>query len=401
MRVLAINYEYPPIGGGGGVVFQQICEELATRHDVEVITSGYGDLPDIEHRGRLIIHRVPVVLRTDKATATMPSMLSFWPSSQRYGGRLLAARPFDVINSHFVVPSGPSADTLARRFGLPHVLSIHGGDIYDPSKTMSPHKLPLVRGMIRRLLGKADRVVAQSTNTADNARRYYDVKRDIDVIPLGIEPTPQPEKDKAALRREMDLPEDAFVISTVGRLVERKKVDQLIDALAAMGRPEARLVVIGDGPKKQAWAQHAQQLGVEDRVELRGFVEHGDKYKLLAASDVLASTSEHEGFGLVFLEAMDQGLPVVAYDHGGQTDFLTDGVTGGVVPLGDTRRFASTLAGLAEDPGRCQQIGQANRELAADYYIQRCADQYEALMVQAIEAKGNRDVRPAAAATAT
>ena len=81
----------------------------------------------------------------------------------------------------------------------------------------------------------------------------------------------------------------------------------------------------------QRFAQRAAELGVAQRVHLLGQVSEADKYAALAIADAFVSTSQHEGFGLVFLEAMACGLPVVCYDRGGQTDFLTSGETGFVV----------------------------------------------------------------------
>lgn len=380
MKLLTFCYEYPPLGGGGGVVFKQIVDVLAQRHAVTVITSGYGDLPAEEVIGNLRIIRVPVLLRRSLATATMPSMLSYWPASQRRGKRLLRDERFDLINSHFVVPSSPSADALARWFKIPHVLSIHGGDIFDPSKRSSPHRLPIVRGLVRRLLTRADRVVAQSNNTADNARRYYQLDRPVDVIPLGIVPAGR----VAADRGKLEVAADRFVMVTVGRLVARKAVDDLLHVVAAMDDPKDLLVVVGDGPKREQWQSLAGQLGVAERVRFVGRVWEDEKQRWLAASDVFVSTSQHEGFGLVFLEAMDQGLPVVAYNHGGQTDFLVDGKTGGLVPLGRTQAFAESVRRLKTDQTLRKACGDHNRRHVQQFYIDRCAARYEALFEQVV-----------------
>ena len=375
MRILAFNYEYPPLGGGGGVVFAQIMAELAQRHDVLVVTSAYSGLPRQEIHGRLEIQRVPVVARTGLSTATMPSMLSYWPSSTWRGVRLARRRKFDIINSHFAVPSAPSADMVARWFGIPHVLSIHGGDIFDPSKRMSPHRLPVVRGFVSKLLKRADCVVAQSTDTADNARRYYRPDRSIEIIPLGIVPSAV----KAVPRSALGLGEDRFVMVTVGRLVARKNLEDLLHVLAQRGEDRDLLVAIGDGPKRAQLQALATSLGLEARVRFEGRVEEERKQQLLAASDAFVSTSEHEGFGLVFLEAMDRGLPVVAYDRGGQRDFLSDGVTGGLVPLRNRDAFAAAIARLHVDTAYRARCAEHNRTAVKQYYIGACAAQYEAL----------------------
>lgn len=375
MRILAFNYEYPPLGGGGGVAFKRIAEALAQRHHVTVITSLFRGLERYESRGNLRIVRVPVLMRRTRCTASMPSLVSYWPSSWLEGRRLLRREPFDVINSHFAVPSSPAAHQLARRFGLPHVLSMHGGDIFDPSKLTSPHWLPGIRPLVRHLLKSADRLVAQSRNTADNARRLYGVDRAIDLIPLGITPG----RVSRMPRGQLGIEPDRFVIATVGRLVARKRLEDLLHILAAMNDPRDLLLVIGDGPKCAEWQALAHQLGVADRVRFTGYVDDNERNTLLAAADLFASTSQHEGFGLVFLEAMDQGLPIIAYDHGGQSDFLQDGRTGALVPFGWRDRFIVALQQLKQSPELRRRCAQFNRQRVRDFYIDRCARLYENL----------------------
>jgi glycosyltransferase involved in cell wall biosynthesis len=149
--------------------------------------------------------------------------------------------------------------------------------------------------------------------------------------------------------------------------------------LAQSNEKQDLLVVIGDGPKRAEWQALAKSLGLDDRVRFEGRVDEERKQHLLAASDAFVSTSEHEGFGLVFLEAMDRGLPVVAYDRGGQRDFLSDGVTGGLVPLRDRNAFAAAIGRLRADSAYRARCAEHNRSAVKKYYIGACAAQYEAL----------------------
>ena len=183
--VLIVSYEYPPLGGGGGVIIEGLAEELAKQIDVTVLTSGRAGLPESEKRDRLEIARVPVWMRRADATASLVSMLSFYPLGLRRGTELLRSRRFDLVHSSFAVPSGPSGLRLARRAGIPHVLSVQGGDIYDPSKRLSPHRTPGLRQTVRWVIQGSDRVVADSTDIARRTREIY-VDRQIDVIPLAF-----------------------------------------------------------------------------------------------------------------------------------------------------------------------------------------------------------------------
>jgi glycosyltransferase involved in cell wall biosynthesis len=387
VRILFCNYEYPPLGGGGGVVMAALARELAKRHAVTVLTSRALDLPAESLEGGVRIVRVPVFFRRELPTANLASMLAYLPMGMMRGAGLARDGGFDVINTHFVVPSGPVGHVLARRFKVPNVLSVHGGDLYDPSKSSSPHRHPWLRAPIRHLLNKADALVGQSRNTLDNVVNIYGVHRASHLIPLGIE---RPPAAGTATRRAFGIPDDAFVVVTVGRVVARKATTQLVKALCAAQRPRMHLLVIGDGPDAAAVRGAALAAGVADRLHLAGQVSEERKYQALSVADAFVSASQHEGFGLVFLEAMAFGLPIVCYDHGGQTDFLRDGETGYVVPLNDQERFARALQALNDDPGSRETMAAANRRLVEGYFIDRCADRYEELFEGAIRSHKER-----------
>ncbi len=330
MRILFCNYEYPPLGGGGGVVNAALAEELAKRHEVTILTSQGRDLPPESVEGGVRIVRVPVFFRGRQATASMASMLAFLPMGFLGGRRLLRQGTFDVLNTHFVLPSGPVGSALARAGQLPHVISLHGGDIYDISKWTSPHRHPVLRMWVRRLLRRADCVVANSRNTIENAKTYYLPELQAVRIPLGIQHPPQVE---AGSRAAYGCGDDDVLLVTVGRLVARKGLPELLDLVEGLSDPKVKLLIMGSGPAEQPLKQAVRSKGLEEQILFLGRVSERDKFRVLLMSDVFVSTSHHEGFGIVFLEAMTARLPVVCYDHGGQTDFLEDGVTGHLVPL--------------------------------------------------------------------
>ncbi|MDQ3840725.1 MAG: glycosyltransferase family 4 protein, partial [Thermoproteota archaeon] len=174
MRILFCNYEYPPLGGGGGIVNALLAEELAKQHEVTVLTSQGLGLPGEREENSVRVIRVPVLFRRKQATANIPSMLAYLPMGILAGKRLLKNTHYDVINTHFVLPTGPVGRALSRFAKIPQVLSVHGGDLYDPSKWLSPHRHGILRVWVRRLLQNADRIVGQSRNTLDNVRKFYD-----------------------------------------------------------------------------------------------------------------------------------------------------------------------------------------------------------------------------------
>jgi len=391
MNILVVVYEYPPVGGGGGFVARGICEYLAGEgHGITVITSHFRGLEKSENVNGVEVIRVPVAMRRKLEVASLPSMLSYAPAGILRGMRILKQRRFDVIHTHFAIPSGPSGYVLSKLFHIPDVLSLHGGDVYDPSKSRSPHRTFLLFQTVRAMMNAADRLVAQSTDTRDNARRYYGIKREIDVIPLGIRPPSFVRRS----RRELALEPDEFVFCTVGRLIRRKNLEESLLILAELkDLIRFRFVIIGEGPERPTLERLSRRLGIQDSVLMPGNVSDAEKFQLLSVSDCYISTALHEGFGLVFLEAMESGLPVVCYNRGGQRDFLKDGQTGFLVELGDRKTFKERLLELARDPGSRERIARANRELVKRYYIGECAGRYLTLFREATEEYRRRHTR--------
>lgn len=381
MRILFCNYEYPPLGGGGGVINALLVEELAKRHEVTVLTSQGLNLPRESIENGVPVIRVPVFFRRQEAVANLASMLAFVPMGIRAGKNLLRHDRFDVINTHFVVPTGPVGDALSRFAGIPNVLTIHGGDLYDPSKFMSPHRHPALRAWIRRLLRRADVVVGQSKNTLENMQRFYAPELEAVRIPLGIQ---RPQVGPAS-RGDYGFREDEFLMVTVGRLIPRKGITQLISMMGTLKDRGVRLLIIGTGPEETLLKSESGKRGLADRIRFTGHVGEIEKFRILHMCDLYVSTSQHEGFGLVFLEAMACGLPIVCYDSGGQNDFLRDGETGFLVPLNKLEAFQDRCEFLIGDSELRKGIGKNNKVRVEEFYIDRCASRYESAFIELLE----------------
>ena len=377
MKILVINYEYPPIGGGGGVLCKDISEGIAAKgHRITVVTSHYGSLQESEQLHGVNIFRVPVLMRKKQTVASMASMLSFVPMCIRKATELMERDRYDLINTHFAIPSGPAGHYLSRKYRIPNVLTILGGDIIDPSKFLSPHNTFLLNQTVRKMLFGADRVVAESTDIKRNAQEYYGFDRQVDIVPLGIYPNTHPEKSRDAL----GLPSDRFIFVTIGRLVKRKNLEDLLHIFKDVQETiPSILLVIGDGPEKDNIESLSKQLGIEKTVRLMGRVSDEEKFQYLTASDVYLSTAIHEGFGIVFLEAMECGLPVLSYDRGGQTDFLREGKTGHLIALGNKGDFAEKLKGLLHSEPARTEIRDHNRKYVKEFYIEHVAERYIAI----------------------
>jgi len=214
-------------------------------------------------------------------------------------------------------------------------------------------------------------VVAQSRDTARRARTLFDHRGPVNVIPLPFEPP----SFEPASRRELGLSPKAFYLVTVGRLIPRKRIDRIIDALPNLPR-RVRLLVVGAGPLASTLEEHARRAGVDDRVTLTGHVDEERKYRLLSAGDLFVLTSEHEGFGIVLQEAMSQGLPILATSTGGQTDLVEHDRHGRLIDDPSPEGLAGAVRTMMQHPERLSAVGKRNRKAIRRYRPERIAREY-------------------------
>lgn len=380
MKILLINYEYPPLGGGGGIEVQDLAEQLAKTHEVTVLTTGFHNLPHKETRNGVKIYRVPVFGRTDLPTASTVSLVSFFPFALVYGLFLVPRIKPNVINAHFVVPSGLPAAFLAKIYKIPFVLTLIGGDIYDPSKGISPHRHAILRWTIRRIMRCADKITAISHDTKERAIRYYQAPEGIEVIPLGLVPP-------KALVAETSVKEvsDKINFVSIGRLVARKGFFDLFRAFASMENKNAVLHIIGDGPLYPELRAEIKSLGVEERIIMHGRATEEEKYDILKISDIYVSASHHEGFGICFLEAMYAGLPIIATNVGGQTDFLVPGRNAFLVNVGDIQKISKAMDQLVADIEMSKNIGVTNKKDVENLLIENTTKRYEIIFQDLVD----------------
>ncbi len=281
---------------------------------------------------------------------------------------LVRDRRIDLVHSHEFTMSVYGA-WAARRAGVPHVITMHGGRYY----ATGPHRRLALRTAVRASRG----AVAVSAHVA--RQLCGDLRlapRFVTVIPNGVHPAPA---IAGTLRRELGLAPDDSLIVTVGNLYPVKGHADLIEAVAAMSdaAPRAHLAIAGRGALHDALARQARALGLASRVHLLGF--RADVQNILASADLFALPSLSEGLPLALLEAMSRGLPVVATDVGEVAAVL--GADGGiVVPPGNAASLATALLRLLAHREAAQRLGQAaQRRVAAHFDLRHTVARYAEL----------------------
>jgi glycosyltransferase involved in cell wall biosynthesis len=226
-----------------------------------------------------------------------------------------------------------------------------------------------------------DRYLAVSRQVATQLRERFGVRADkITQVPNAVALDRFPRAVSPAAARPAD-PAVPHTVLTVARLDPQKGLHDLVAAAALV--PEARVMVVGEGPERPALETEIARLGRGARFHLLGF--RSDVPDLLAASDLFVLPSLFEGLPLSILEAMAAGKPVVATAIGGNDEAVVDGATGLLVPPGDPRALADAIRALLRDPERRRRLGEAGRrraeaEFSAPEMVRRVAAVYDELL---------------------
>jgi glycosyltransferase involved in cell wall biosynthesis len=291
--------------------------------------------------------------------------------------RLCRRRSYDLVHIHWAMPHALFGWVARWTCGARIVTTFYGVELRWTATSLWP-----LRGFLARAARSADRTVAISRYTADQVRRLG--ARDVPVIPYTIGVSVEP------LERSLTHA-GPFTVLFVGRLVERKGVHVLLEAVRRVPTDvPVRAVIVGDGAEFDALRALANRLGVADRVTFTGRVPWEELRRAYRDADVCVLPAvvdrrgDTEGLGVVLLEAMHHRVPVIGSDLGGIPDVIEDGVSGVLVPPGDPAALAAAITGLARDPALARRLGDAGYRRATDEFswpaiVSRWARVYEAL----------------------
>lgn len=313
---------------------------------------------------------VPEQLRREPMLlALVPGYLAAAASAAK---KLARTGRYDIVHAFWPVPHAMAGQAAKQAAGLPLVITFLGAEL-----VWSPVLGIPMRMYARRAAQRADAVTTISNHTAALlARVAPDVTPEIVPFGAAIEPpaddagVPDDSSEAAAQRRAMRREglQPPLSLLFVGRLVERKGVHVLLDALARMGSQEVTLTIVGDGPERAELVERSRWLGLDTRVKFLGRVPAAqlhecyrecDAFVLPAVRDAQGDT---EGLGVVLIEALSYGKPVVASDIGGIPDVIQHGRTGLLVTPNDSLALCGALRRLRDRPDEAAAMAATGRE---------------------------------------
>ncbi len=375
MRILLINSEYPPIGGGAGNASQHLAAEMAAGgHEVTVLTSHFRGLPFRETDGAVGIRRVPALRRRQDRSKAYEQVAFIFMGGLAAIPLAARLRP-DVTLAFFGMPSGAIGLLLRLLFGIPYVVSLRGGDVpgFRPYDFAFYHRLiaPLLRVIWRR----SHAVVANSGGLRALGQRF-ERRVPIHIIPNGADlDTFQPPE------RAWSPPRLLFV----GRVVYQKGLDLLLHALSSLRHLSWELTVVGDGPQRRPLELLCEQLEIDQRVRFLGWLKGEALVSAYHGATLFPYPSRHEGMPNAVLEAMASGLPVIASRIAGNEELVVPEETGLLIKPENQQALEQALARLLGDPQRCREMGQAARRRAGEHFPwKKMAEMYLELLSRVV-----------------
>jgi glycosyltransferase involved in cell wall biosynthesis len=373
MRILVLNYEFPPIGGGGGRFSADLCRHLARfGHEVRVQTSRFRGLPAWEvHEGYEIFRTWSG--RSQAHTCTVPEMAYYLAANLIPTLRQATSWRPQVINVHFAVPTGVLAWIIRRTVGTPYVLSAQLGDVPGGVPVQTDHLFRWVKPFTVPIWRDAAAATVPSGEVADLVQRAYNLSAH--VVPNGVELealNPQPPEVHTPVR-----------LVFVGRFSPQKNLVFLLEVLGNLKDLDWRLDLVGDGPLRGELEDLSRSQDLAARVHFHGWVTPEAATAVMRESDILIMPSLSEGLPLVGLQALGLGLALATSDHRSMKDLVQDGVNGFTGPANDAEAFARRLRDLLANPPELLAMKRASLEIAPRFEAGRVARQMEKLFLAA------------------
>jgi glycosyltransferase involved in cell wall biosynthesis len=352
LRIAHVTATFPPYAGGTGNVAWHQARELARRgHDVHVLTADMGG-PPMAPKG-VQVKRLRAPARFGNAPL-LPALLP-------------ALRDFDLVHLHYPFYFGAELVWLAHRlFHVPYLVSYHNDvQLAGHLKFVAPAHHAL---MGQRIVSDARRLLFTTLEYGRSSYIAHLAERSTtQEIPNGVDIQRfQPGLDGSSVRNRFGLTANDCSILFVGGLDRPhyfKGVTVLLDALSRLPNPHIQLVIVGDGDLRPSFERRTAELGLSNRVHFLGRAPDAELPMYYAAADllVLPSVTRGEAFGLVLLEAMACGRPVIASDLPGVRHVVRTTGGGELVRAGDAAALAAAMARLAANPTLRQTLGQRGR----------------------------------------
>lgn len=383
-----LNYEYPPIGGGGSYACKSILQVFANKNlNVDLVTSSPSDYFETETINRSVnIYKLPVN-KKDIHYWTQQEILTYSWKAKQFIEKLLLKKKYDICHTFFGIPCGAVAYLFKEN--LPYVVSLRGSDVPGFNNRFSFQYI-LLKPLINKIWSESSAVVANSEGLKELALESSP-SQDISVINNGINISDfKPDTNfinnnitNNNTNNHTYKKSKKLKIVCISRLIERKGINFLLEAIKKLKNKNIKLILVGKGKQENNLQKLAKDLEITDRVEFKGYVDHDDISDIYQESDLFVLPSFNEGMSNALLEAMASGLPVISTDTGGTSE-LIDG-NGILIRKGNSDEIARAISKVMYDPETLMHMGFKSREIAETMSWEAVAEEYRRLFMEIVE----------------
>jgi len=367
MKILMLNYEFPPIGGGAANAHLRLLRQYADKSElrVDVLTSAPKPGVVIEQFSENItIHKVGIHKKHLHFWRKIEVIEWLLRAKPRYR-RLLRENQYDLAHAFFGFPTGWLCYRTANK--LPYIISLRGSDVPGRHARLQL-EYKILAPMFRRIWRNAAALVACSEGLKDRALRFLP-SVSIDVIPNGVEIDrfyPAQSGEAATKLR----------LLTVGRLSATKRVEMLIDAVEILHKEGGRLhfTIAGGGQLEPKLKEIVSGRNLGEIIEIAGRVDSENMPQIYRDSDIFISATVQEGMSNAMLEAMASGLAIITTRCEGVEELITD--NGVIVERANAEEIAGAIRGLADHRQTWREMAVAARSRAEQFTWSRVAEEY-------------------------
>ncbi len=362
MKILMLNYEYPPLGGGAGNAMHYLLSELSKEKNIQVdVVTSSPDKYSVENfSDNITVYKLDVKKKNHNYQTFVETF--FWSVKTYFFTKDLLLRKYDLCHAWFGWPSGFFG--YLNRKKMPYVVSLRGSDVPGFNPRFKILDKVLFNWLSRKIWQKAGYVTANSDGLRELAHKTW--KGDIKIIYNGVDTVeffPDKKKHKE------------IILLCVARLIKRKGIVYLIKAMPKLlsKNKKTKLIIIGDGPEKEYLENMSIDLKIEKSVQSIGKIEHGSLAKIYQRADIFLLPSLHEGMSNTILEAMASGLPIITTDTGGTKELIKG--NGIIVKQENSIEIADAVIKLFDIKKR-EEFGAKSRVIAETLSWQNMSKKY-------------------------
>ena len=375
-KSLKIGLVCYPTFGGSGIVATELGKALAEKgHEIHFITYSKPVRMDWFTKN-MYYHEVSV--------SDYP-LFEYAPYELLLSSKLVDVainQKLDILHVHYAIPHASAAFSAqqilkTRNIDLPFITTLHGTDITLLGKDKS------FQPVIEFAINQSDAVTAVSESLKEDTYQFFDIKKDIEVIPNFIDPSLYRFAEDIELRAQF-AEKDEVIITHISNFRKVKRVDDVIRIFEGVQQQlSAKLLMVGDGPELHQVKNLARELGISDMVFFLGKSKRIEQ--ITSISDVFLLPSETESFGLVALEAMASGVAVVSSNVGGLPEVNKDGVTGFLNEVGDIEGMIASVLTIFKDKDTLARFKTNALEHSRNFELNKIVPLYENLYLSLVK----------------